>query len=100
MKTYGGIDPRILVLGISCRRMGRFTSLPLYLRRKSPLYLLDGRLDGTQSRSGRCKEEKILAPTETRTPTSSLPIATPIALSRLLLSEQNVINCRMNSNSE
>jgi len=35
-----------------------FTPLPLYLQGKSPLYPLDRRLDGPQSRSGRGDEEK------------------------------------------
>jgi hypothetical protein len=52
---------------------------PLYPRGKSPPYLLDSRLDGPQSRSGRCAEEKILDPVGTRTPTRSQ------SLSRLLL---------------
>jgi hypothetical protein len=39
---------------------------PLFPRGKSPLYPLDRRLGGPQSRSGRHGEVKILAPTGTR----------------------------------
>jgi hypothetical protein len=38
-----------------------FTPLPLYPPGKSPLYSLDRRLGGPQSRSGRCGEAKYLA---------------------------------------
>jgi hypothetical protein len=71
----GCIDPNFLDLGTSCRRVVSFTPLPLYLREKSPPYLLDRRLGGPQSRSWRSGEEKILDPTWTRTqtPRSSSP---------------------------
>jgi hypothetical protein len=39
-----------------------FTPRPLYPRRKNPRYQLDGKLGGTQSRSGLCGEEKNLLP--------------------------------------
>jgi hypothetical protein len=65
----GCIDPRILDLGTSWRWVVSFTHRPLYLRGKSPLYPLDRRLDGPQSRSGRRGEDTNLAPTGTRTPT-------------------------------
>jgi hypothetical protein len=61
MKTYGGsrsIDPCILVLDTIWRWMVNFTPRPLYLQGKSPSYLLDRRLCGPQSRSGRSAEEK------------------------------------------
>jgi hypothetical protein len=66
-----------------------FTPLPLYPRGKNPRYLLDRRLGGPQSRSGRHGEEKILDRIGTRTPTSRSsspePVAIPTTLSRLLL---------------
>jgi hypothetical protein len=46
-------DLRILELDISWRRMLNFTPRPLYPRGKSPLYPLDRRLGGPQSRSER-----------------------------------------------
>jgi hypothetical protein len=59
-----------------------FTPRPLY-----PSYPLDRRQCGTQNRSGR-GEEKIFAPTGTRTPTSRssspYPVGIPTALSRLV----------------
>jgi hypothetical protein len=39
-----------------------------YPRRKSPLYSLDRWLGGPQNRSGRCGEEKHLAPARNSTP--------------------------------
>jgi hypothetical protein len=55
---------------------------------KSPLYPLDRRLSGPQSRSGQYGEVKILAPTGTRTPThrssSQYPVTIPTVLSWLL----------------
>jgi hypothetical protein len=53
----------------------RFTYRPLY-----PLYPLDRRLDGSENRSGRSGEEKILAPTGTRTPTSGSTSPHPVAI--------------------
>jgi hypothetical protein len=65
-----------------------FTPRPLYPRGKGPLYPLDRRLGGPQSRSGRHGEEKIRDPTGTRIPTprssSPLPVAISTELSRLL----------------
>jgi hypothetical protein len=61
MKTYwgsGGIAPHILDLGTRWRWMVSFTSRQLYLQGKNPLYPLDRRLGGPQSRSGRGGEEK------------------------------------------
>jgi hypothetical protein len=54
----GGIAPRILDLGTRWRSVVSFTPQPLYPQRKSPSYLLDKRLGGSQSRSGRAGEEK------------------------------------------
>jgi hypothetical protein len=62
------IDPHFLDLGTNWRWVVSFTSLPLYPRRKSPGYLMDRRLGGPQSRSGRRGEEKFLDPTGPYTP--------------------------------
>jgi hypothetical protein len=56
----GCIDPHFLELGISWSWLVSFTPLPLYPQGKSPRYPLNRSLDGPQSRSGRCGEEKIL----------------------------------------
>jgi hypothetical protein len=61
MKTYwgsGGIAPFILDLGTRWRSVISFTPRPLYSQGKNPLYPLDRRLGGPQSRSGRGGEEK------------------------------------------
>jgi hypothetical protein len=61
MKTYwgsGGIDSIILDLGRRWKWVVSFTPRSLYSQRKSPWYLLDMRLGGFQSRSGRGGEEK------------------------------------------
>jgi hypothetical protein len=58
----------ILDLGTRWRRVVSFTPRPLYPRGKSRQYLLDRRLGGSQSRSGRCGEEKNLAPARNKTP--------------------------------
>jgi hypothetical protein len=65
----GCIDSHFLDLGTSLRWVVSFTLQPLYPRGKSTRYPLYRRLGGTQSRSRRRGEEKILAPTGTRTPT-------------------------------
>jgi hypothetical protein len=49
-----------------------FMPRPLYPREKNPLYPLDERLGGAQSRSGLRGEVKILSPTWTQTPTPRL----------------------------
>jgi hypothetical protein len=58
-----------------------FTPRRLYPRGKSPRYPLDRRLGGPQNWSGPREEEKIVALTETRTPTprrsSPYPVAIP-----------------------
>jgi hypothetical protein len=65
--------------------MVSFTPLPLYLRGKSSRYSIDRRLDGPQSRSGRCGEEKNLALPGIETGTSSpTPVDMQTELSRLL----------------
>jgi hypothetical protein len=72
MKACGGVDVQIHIFlnsalaggELSASRPGRFTP-----GGKSPRYPLDRKLDGPQSRSGRRREEKILDPTGTRTPT-------------------------------
>jgi hypothetical protein len=63
----GCVDPSFLDFGTTRWWVVIFTSLPLYLRGKSPWYLLDRRLGGPQNRSGRRGGEKILDPTGTRT---------------------------------
>jgi len=54
----GGIAPRILELGSRLRWVVSFTPRPLYTQGKSLWYLLDRRLGGPQSLSGRGGEEK------------------------------------------
>jgi hypothetical protein len=51
-----------------------FTHRPLYPRGKSPRDPLNMRLGGSQCRSGRRGEEKILYPTGIRTPTLGHPV--------------------------
>jgi hypothetical protein len=61
MEAYwgsGGIDPPILYLGTRWMWVVSFTPLPPNSQGKSPWYLLDRRLGGPQSRSGRGGEEK------------------------------------------
>jgi len=61
MKAYGGrgsIAPRILGLGSRWRWVVSFTPQPLYPQGKSPCYLMNKRLCGPLSRSGRGGEEK------------------------------------------
>jgi hypothetical protein len=61
-----------------------FTPLPLYPFGKSPLYALDKRLVGPQSRSGRYGEVKILDPTGTRTPTGRSSILQVVTIPTML----------------
>jgi hypothetical protein len=49
-----------------------FTRLLLYLRGSSPMYPLDKRLDGPQSRSGPYEKESNLAPAGNLTPVVQL----------------------------
>jgi hypothetical protein len=63
------IDQYFLDLGTSWRWVVNFTPRPLYPRGRSPRYLLDRRLGGPQSQSGRFGEEKTLDANRTRTPT-------------------------------
>jgi hypothetical protein len=85
----GCIDVYFLGLVTSWRWVVSFTPRPLYPRGRSPLYPLDRRLGGPQSRSGRHGEVKILESTGTRTstPRSSCPspVTIPTTLSRLHL---------------
>jgi hypothetical protein len=71
----GCIDPRLIDIGTCWRWVVSFTLRPLYPRGKSPRYALDRRLGGLQNLSGLHGEDKILAPTGTRTltPRSSNP---------------------------
>jgi hypothetical protein len=65
MKTYwgsGGIAPPILGLVTECMWMVSFTPRPIYPQGKIPLYPLDRRLSGPQSRSGHGGEEKSSQP--------------------------------------
>jgi hypothetical protein len=75
MKEEWMYSATILVLGTRWRWVVSFTPRPLYSRGKSPRYPLDRRLDGPQSRYGRCGGEKFLDLTENRTstPRSSNP---------------------------
>jgi hypothetical protein len=75
MKTYGGVDvdPCFPDLGTSWRRVASFTLRSLYPRGKIPQYALDKRLGGPQGLSGLRGAEKILYPTETRTPIPARP---------------------------
>jgi hypothetical protein len=59
----------ILELDTSWKWVVSFTTLPLYPRGKNPRYLLERRLGGPQSGSGRRGEQKILDPSGTLTPT-------------------------------
>jgi hypothetical protein len=62
MKTYwgsGGIAPRALDLSTRWRWVVSFMPRPLYPRSKSSRFLLNRRLGGPQSRSGRVGKEKI-----------------------------------------
>jgi hypothetical protein len=91
MKAYGGVDVEIHIfltsalVGVewSVLRPGRFTPGESALR-----YPFDRRPVGSQRRSERRGEEKILDPTGTCTPTplssSPYPVAIPTELSRLL----------------
>jgi hypothetical protein len=75
MKAYGGVDAYIQVF-LSLARVGgeRSDSCPSrFTPEKEPRYPSDRRLGGPQSRSGRLGKEKILAFSETQTPTPGLP---------------------------
>jgi hypothetical protein len=61
----------ILYLGTTWNWLVSFTSLPLYPQVNNPLYPLDRRLGGLQSRSGRCGEEENLSLPWTELGTSS-----------------------------
>jgi hypothetical protein len=69
-----------------------FTPRPLYPRERRPRYPLDRTLNGLQSRSGRCGEENNFAmPGMEPGPSSSLAIAIPNELSRLL---KLIVKCK------
>jgi hypothetical protein len=71
MKVYVGVEVQIHIFLTSALVGGeRSASRPCRFtpQGKNPWYPLDRRLDGPQSRSGQCGEEKILDPTGTRTP--------------------------------
>jgi hypothetical protein len=67
------IDPRFLHLGTSWRWVFSFTPLPLYPPGKEPQYLLNSRLGGRQSRSGRLGAVNIFYLAGTRTPILGRP---------------------------
>jgi len=76
MKAYWGSGskaPSVLNLGTRLRWAVRFTPRPFCLRGKSPRYLLDKRLSGTQGRSGRGGKEKKYPPLPGIEPRSSNP---------------------------
>jgi hypothetical protein len=77
MKAYwriGDVAPRILDLGTRWRWVISFKSRLLYPQEKSPLYPLDKRLGGPQSRSGRGGEQK----NSQLRPEVELPITQPV----------------------
>jgi hypothetical protein len=77
----GGIAPPFLASALDGDECS--ASLPAaLLPRKLPRYALDRRLDGPQSRSGRCEEKIILALAGNRTLTIQ-PVAEPTELSRI-----------------
>jgi hypothetical protein len=79
VKAYGGswgIGSLSLNIGIGCKWVIRLSLWPLYPRLNSHLYLLDRKLGGPHSRSGRFGEDNILP----------LPGIKPLLLSRLVLS--------------
>jgi hypothetical protein len=58
MKAYwgsGGIAPRIFTPALDGNDRSALRPRPLYPQRKSPWYLLDSKMGGSQSRSGRVK---------------------------------------------
>jgi hypothetical protein len=63
MKTWwsGRIDTQILRRGISWKLVVTFTTLPFYLRRKSPRYPMDIRQGGPQYRSDDMDKRKIMS---------------------------------------
>jgi hypothetical protein len=68
MKMHGGVDVQTHVFLTSALVGGEwsnFTLRPHYSQGKRPRYILDRRLVGPQSRSGRHGEVKILTPTGT-----------------------------------
>jgi hypothetical protein len=71
VKVQTGTDPRILDLGTRWRWVVSFTPRPLYSHGKSPWYLLDRKLGGPQSRSGR-GQKKNLQPLPGLEPPSSI----------------------------
>jgi hypothetical protein len=71
MKAYGKsgyLDPRIFDLRTSLRCIVSYRSRALYPRGKSSLYTLNRTLVGPHTWYGRSRENKNLAPTETRAP--------------------------------
>jgi hypothetical protein len=83
MKTYGGwrYSSTSLYLSAKWRWVVSFTPRRALPQGKELWYPLGMRLSGTQSRSGRCTEEKNLASAGIRTPA----VAIPTELSRLPL---------------
>jgi hypothetical protein len=75
----GGLTTRILDLGTTWRWVVTFTRRSLYPQRKSPWYLLDRRLSGPQSWSGRGGEEKNSQPLPGLEPPIIQPMAIPLS---------------------
>jgi hypothetical protein len=71
MKTYGRAEAYKHIFLISTLVGGEQSGLNLPREREHTLY---GRLEGPQSQSGHCGEEKSFYPTRTQTPTLSCPV--------------------------
>jgi hypothetical protein len=89
MKALRGVNLQIHIFLTSVLVLGELSvSFP---GGKSPRSTFDRRLDPSQNQSGRRGKWKIVAPTGTKTQTtlssSPLPVAIPIALSRLIITE-------------
>jgi len=96
----GGIAPRIFGLGTRWRWVVSLANRPLYPHGKNPPYVLDRRLGGLQSQSGRSSEEKNSQPL----PGLELPVIQPVAqrytaeLSPLLVTINKICKITKNCN--
>jgi hypothetical protein len=100
----GCIDPHFLDLCTSWRWVVSFTTRQLYPRGKRSRYPLDRRLGEPQSRSRQHGKEKILDPSGTRTPASS--VVQPVASSytdyyslKVLLIRLEIFNVTRHNNN-